>query len=525
MEGDLRHHGEPGPRESEARYRALFESAPLGIFIFDNAGVITECNARFAAILRAPMSALIGLDLHRLRDQRIWTAFAGVLAGEATRYEGPYVTTYGSEQLHVSMRVTPLRDASGASSGGMGLVEDIAEQMLMRARLLEADRLVSVGTLAAGVAHEINNPLAYMMANLDVIATRRLPRIVNEARALGSDGASLTENLETLGQMIQIVREGAERVREIVRDLKTFSRADTIQRGPIDVCGVLDAAISMAWNEIRHRAKLVKDYGDVPAIHANESRVAQVFVNLLINAAQALPVGDANANTISVRVSAVPANGSEQPERVVVSVTDTGPGIAPEILGRVFDPFFTTKPVGVGTGLGLSICEGIIGALGGTIDVESIVGIGTTFRVQLPIGTPSPSRPISMAVELAPRARRGRILVVDDEIDLVHVMRTALSEEHDVVTAVSGREALELLARDAAFDLILCDVMMPEVSGVDVLRALRTRSPALADRVVFVTGGTFTSADREYLESVANARIDKPFSIQSLTSFVRGAIA
>ncbi len=182
-------------------------------------------------------------------------------------------------------------------------------------------------------------------------------------------------------------REAARRVRQIVRDLRIFSRSEVDATGPVDLTAVLESTLRMAWNEIRHRARLVKDFEAVPAVEGNESRLGQVFLNLIVNAAQAIPEGRAESNQIRVRLA------QAQSGQVEVAITDTGPGIPPEVLQRLFTPFFTTKPPGVGTGLGLSICHKIITSIGGSIEVDTEVGRGTTFRVLLRPALRHPSRP------------------------------------------------------------------------------------------------------------------------------------
>jgi C4-dicarboxylate-specific signal transduction histidine kinase len=213
-----------------------------------------------------------------------------------------------------------------------------------------ADRMASLGTLVSGVAHEINNPLAYLKTNLDFAAVDLL-RVADELRAGGPCVADAAEaSLREIIAALNDARMGADRVRNIVRALKMFSRADEQKRGAVRLHRVLESALNMVWNEIRHRARLVKDFGDVPAVEGNESRLHQVFLNLLINAAQAIPEGLGDRNEIRV------VTRTDEQGRAVVEVRDTGVGIAKEHLPKLFDPFFTTKPVGVGTGLGLSIC-------------------------------------------------------------------------------------------------------------------------------------------------------------------------
>jgi len=258
---------------------------------------------------------------------------------------------------------------------GYAIGRDATERKNIETRLMVSDRMASVGTLAAGVAHEINNPLAFVLANLDFAAKQ-----LDELAAFGVPESRLAELRSVVGD----AREGADRVRSIVRDLKTFSRSDEPKPGPVDLHRVLDSCCSMAWNEIRHRARLEKSYQrGVHHALGTESRLSQIFLNLLVNAAQAIPEGAASANVIRV------ATGALDDGRLWVSVSDTGPGMAPEVRGRIFEPFFTTKEAGVGTGLGLSICQGIVQGLGGEIRVESELGKGTSFHVVLPAAAPS----------------------------------------------------------------------------------------------------------------------------------------
>jgi len=401
------------------------------------------------------------------------------------------------------------------------------------AQLIEADRLASLGRLAAGVAHEINNPLSYVLLNLDVL--------LREAAADTERGPDTERGVEMMARLRE-ARAGVERVRLIAQDLKSFSRVDTERRVPVDVRRVLDSTLEIAANEIRHRARLVRDYHDVPTVHADPSRLGQVFLNLLVNAAQA--IAPQPGTTHEIRVStAVDASG-----RVVVAIADTGAGVPAELLERIFDPFFTTKPAGVGTGLGLSIVRGIITALGGEIAVESRLGHGTTFRVVLPASSSSspvvfdePTPPpvtsaaatrkegaagaratgTASAATPSPRARRGRVLIIDDEPALAAALARSIDRDYEVVVIANGQEGLERLREDAAFDVILCDLIMPHVTGMDIFTELQRTAPALAERVVFMSGGTFTVRTRDFLAGVSNPVLDKPFDIPTLSALLR----
>jgi CheY-like chemotaxis protein len=240
-------------------------------------------------------------------------------------------------------------------------------------------------------------------------------------------------------------------------------------------------------------------------------------LNLVVNAAQAIPEGAADQNEIRV-VTRLDDRG-----RVVVEVHDTGSGIAEAVLPRIFDPFFTTKPVGVGTGLGLAICHRIVAAAGGQLTVESQVGKGTVFRTTLPAleGDADQASPLPAAV--AP-GRRGRVLVIDDEPLLGTAIRRMLSAEHDVVVVTAARDALALVSRGERYDVLLCDLMMPEVTGMELHAELLRSCPELAEQMVFMTGGAFTSRAREFLDEVRNPRLEKPFDVGTIKALVRSLL-
>jgi len=369
----------------EERFRILFEQAPIGVFLYDESLRIVEFNNAFVEILQSTPQKIRDLDLRTLKDTRILPAILGVLKGGTTTYEGPYAATTSDARIYISMRLSPLRDENGNVSLGMALVENITEQRLMQAKLVRADRMVAMGTFAAGIAHEINNPLAYLGANLDLLAKRKLPDIrerilafatrLNAANTFAESG--IDEALYTCREMIEVARDGATRVKEIVRDLKTFSRDDEA-RADIDVRRVLDACLNIAAGDLRSKVKLSKEYEAVPTVNASESRLGQVFLNLIVNAAQAISPAEGKKNEIVLRTY-------QEGDRVVVEVRDTGEGIPPDTVAHIFEPFFTTKPVGIGTGLGLWVSHGIVQSLGGVMEVESKPGEGTTMRVRLPI--------------------------------------------------------------------------------------------------------------------------------------------
>jgi CheY-like chemotaxis protein/two-component sensor histidine kinase len=313
------------------------------------------------------------------------------------------------------------------------------------------------------------------------------------------------------------------RVAAIVRELRALSRSDESSRGPIDIEPVLASCLKMVGNEVRHRARVFTSFSpDLPPVDANASKLGQVFLNLLVNAAHAIPEGRVDGSTIGVRAYAESGN-------VIVEVSDTGVGIPPHVMSRIFDPFFTTKPIGQGTGLGLAISHEIVRSAGGAITVESTPGVGTTFRVVLPAAQ---RRTGANDRASAPRltASRAHVLVVDDERAVGRSIQALLAPEIEVTHVTRGSEALAKIAAGERYDVVLCDVMMPEMSGIELYLELHRRDPSLARRVVFLTGGAFTDQARDFLAQADHPPLEKPFTegqlratIERITSPARRA--
>jgi C4-dicarboxylate-specific signal transduction histidine kinase len=499
-------------REAEARFRTLVESHDGIVFTVDERGVLDGVFGRglgqsaraVDAWLGRPLAAVVGGSAAAAQ-----AVCARAFAGERVEIEWIREPGPAAQYLHLSL--SPIAMDDGVVRGLCGLVRDVTDERRTQTRLLEADRLASIGTLAAGVGHEINNPLAALLANLEVVE--------RELHTLGGE-PSIAATLARVQAGLADVREAAERVRQVSRDLRVVSRTTDERREPVSLEQVLESSIRMAWNDIRHRARLVRAYEPAPPVYASEARLGQVFLNLLINATQAIPAGDAEAQTIRVTVR---PEGAE----VLVEIADSGPGIPPAVQARLFTPFFTTKAEGLGTGLGLSICQRIVTGLGGSISVDSVPGRGATFRVRLPAAPESEAAialpPAALAPAAAPRARalrRARVLVVDDEAIIRRAMQRTLEDAHDVTGVGSGREALALIEGGARFDVIFCDLMMPEMGGIELYAALNAVAPAQARVIVFLTGGAFTEGGRACVESVANPVLEKPFDTHQLVDLV-----
>jgi PAS domain S-box-containing protein len=494
---------------SERRYRAVTEAAQEAISILTPEGIIQEVNPGFELALGRPREEIVG---RRIADFAPVGHDPGNSSFPSTPPDAEGAATSLSLQRAdgtiVLLEFTSRAIDLGEEKLSVWIGRDVTERVKTQAQLMFSDRMASIGSLAAGVAHEINNPLTATVASLEFASDR----------VAGLAGRLEPSELSDLQELLTDASAGAQRVRTIVRDLKIFSRAEEDNRGPVDVQRVLESSLRMAWNEIRHRAQLVREYEPVPPVEANESRLGQVFLNLLVNAVQALPDGYADKNQIRVRTR-LDASG-----RVAAEVEDTGPGIPPEVLARLFTPFFTTKPRGVGTGLGLSICQRIVTSFGGEMSVESVVGRGTLFRVCLLSTEPRRDARSTVPPGVEVAARRGRVLVVDDDPMSSTAVSRALAADHDIVTTDDADTALARIAQGERFDVILCDLMMPVKTGVEFHAELSVQAPDCAARVIFLTGGAFTVKARKFLDRVPNARLEKPFDLTHLRALVNAQV-
>ncbi|RYZ67227.1 MAG: PAS domain S-box protein, partial [Proteobacteria bacterium] len=416
------------------------------------------------------------------------------LRGEEVEDEELVIRRPTGDPKWMSVTARPIRGDDAKIDGVVAVIRDITQEKRSQAQQIASDRLASIGVLAAGIAHEINNPLTSVIAELDMAIED-------------------TESTHRSMDRLQAARDAASRVQTIVRDLRTLSRNETEDTAaPVELGRVLDTALRMAVPQTRQFANVVREVDDVPLVLGNEARLVQVFLNLIVNAAQAIPPGDIPGNSIRVRAREV-NNG------VTVEVTDTGSGMTPDVRLRLFTPFFTTKPVGKGTGLGLSISHRIINAAGGTIDCESTPGKGTTFRVWLPrapVGTRREPAPRSMSsVEV-----RMRILVIDEDPLAFQIISRALRPEHEVVQAKSPGAALERLATDTAFDVVLCDVETHGDSCREFYEEICRRLPELGPRVAFLHGGSGPE-----VQDLPRPSLNKPFDGPTLRRFLREHVA
>lgn len=392
----------------------------------------------------------------------------------------------------------------------VALVRDVTAGERAQAQLQQTERLAAVGSLAAGVAHQLNNPLAYVLANVNFLA-EEIPAFLREAAPQIT--VAQNEQLEELLSAMADVREGAERLARTVRDLRTFSRMEDERRELVDVHTLLDSACSVVESELKNRGRLVKVFDVVSPVEASPSRLAQAFLNVLLNAVEAIGEGAPSRNEICVRTY------TNDDGMIVVEVKDTGVGMKPAVKARIFDPFYTLKPPGEGTGLGLTTALAIVHTIGGRIEAESVEGQGSTFRIELPPAIRSAKRDVG---SVPPEGEaRTRMLIVDDELTLLSSLRRALGRDFEVRLASSAKEALAILEEDDRFDVVLCDIMMPEVTGIELFDRVSAKHPELRERFVFMTGGAFSASMQKFIDEAEQPRLEKPFDVRELKRVLR----
>ncbi len=502
--------------DSEARYRTLVEHAPEAVVVLDaSAGHFVDCNVKAEQLFRRVRHHLLRTDLAGLspaqqpngRDSApaVGAHVEAALRGDTPFFDWIFHDSYGNSiPCEVRLVGLPGETARLVRASIVDISERLQreqEQRELQKRLDGTERLAGIGAVAAGVAHEINNPLAYILNNLDF--------------ALKPDqGAGLQQS--TRDALVE-AQNGALRVRDIVRDLKTFARVEGETQTPLDVRTVLDASINIASSELFHRARIVKTYCDVPPIMSDPSRLGQVFLNLIVNAIQALPEGTPSEQLI--RIDVQPASDGKWIE---VSVEDSGHGIPEDRLERIFDPFYTTKPIGKGTGLGLSISRNVVTSMGGRIDVQSQLGKGSRFTVVLPAerDLESATRAVPVPSDSPLSLHSLNILVLDDDVMVARSIGRILGAQHQVTICTRGSEALTVIDQ-SEFHVVFCDVMMPEMNGLEFYSRLRERRSLLAERLVFMTGGLFIQEVRDQLSVLDNPCISKPFQPEAVLEAVR----
>jgi two-component system NtrC family sensor kinase len=498
--------------ENEARTRAIVEGALDAIVTVDETGAIIEFNLAAEHLFGLPRASVLGQPVgetivpHAQRASH-HAGFARYLATGERRLIGGRIeieALRGDGSLFpIEMTMTELRlgerrlftafirDLTGARR----LEREMAEQ---RDRLAQSHKLGALGSLLAGVAHELNNPLSIVVA-----------------QAMLLEETAADERSRERGARI---RAAADRCDKIVRSFLAMARQRRPQRSAVDVARVVDDVVSLVGYGLRSAGvEVARDIPDgLPPVWADPDQLNQVLTNLVVNAQQAL------METPMPRHVAIAAK-SEGGE-LAITVADNGPGVPAEARNRIFEPFYTTKPVGFGTGVGLAVCHGIVDSYGGSISVEDAPGGGALFRVRLPLGSPAEGMAPAQS-QAAPAVHRSRVLVIDDEAEIAATLREILEEQgHGVDTAENGAAALELISRKT-YDLVLCDLRMPGMDGPAFYRRLGADAPRLARRMVVVTGDTLNGAARVFLQETGLPRLEKPFRPADVRRIVAQALS
>lgn len=498
-------------RRAEARSRTLLDRSPEAIWALDRDRVLYANAACLALFGYDPGADFADLDPRTLlhpEDVHIFEkrAFTMLALGQVVPPCEYRVRRHDGESMviEVSSVVGEFEGRPAIFSFG----RDVTARRHAETRRLQADRLGALGLLAGGMAHAINNPLTYVLLNLDHVAVR-LPEIPTDTTLLSEVLVRLTE-----------ARDGAERVAGVVRQMRALSRTEDQEQGQINVREVIKNAAGMVGHEIRHRGSLHLELSDVPPVFGNAARLEQVFLNLLVFITRALPERDGG----EVRLRLYSSDRST----VVAEIAYDGPEMDPRVRLRALDADLADDTFTEREASGLSLCNGIVRALGGSMHIDSTIGGGTTFRVVLPVDTrDAPHAPSHPRLDSEPPASlglRARVMVIDDDAGVVQALRVMLEDEHDVTCVASGRDALRLLLRDDQYDVVFCDLMMPDVSGMDLFEALRLNRPGRERGLVFMTGGAFTREAVRFLQHVPNPRLDKPFDMRTLTKLLRRVV-
>lgn len=476
----------------EARYERLLETAPDAIFTVDLDGRFTSVNRAFEYAIGRTRSELIGMSFEELLDasERVLAEeiFRSTISGRRGKVEIQFRNAHG-EPCTGSVTATPVVE-NGVIRGALGIVRDVTGERRLADQLLQREKLAAVGQLVSGVAHELNNPLAGIMAFAQLLDTS--PGSAEEQR-----------------DAVRTIYKEAKRAARIVSNLLLFARERDPQRTSTDLNAVMLDALELRRYVLRtQQVEVITDFDlSLPRVWADPFQLQQVVLNLVTNAEFALKeVSGPKIMTFRTR---------REGERVVASVTDNGPGIPNSVVARIFNPFFTTKDVGEGTGLGLSISHGIIRQHGGQITVETSPGHGASFSIELPLSS-------GATVEAGPGGEdehpaAGHVfLIVDDEPSIRRaVVRYLERDGHSVDTAGTGSEALARMSH-RRYDAILLDIRMPDTAGGGVYARLLESDPQHAARVIFATGDVESDEARDFLRTARRPYLTKPFMLPAV---------
>ena len=497
-------------------YVAYSHGMPLAV-MYDVRQALGERVAGWVASNREPVLLTEGLA----HDPR----FANIPSYGRVKSSIVYPITAGDRLVGV-LNINRVAEARPFRKLDLDKAAVLASQILLaleNARLVRqiatTQQFTTIGHVSSSIVHEINNPISYVLASETHLRERLSDlRMVCDTITRGEDITAVraaldraggSRMLDELAQATDDIRDGAVRVRDIMRDLRSLARNRDSRPVVFELSSAIRSAMRVVAAELRHKATVVTDLADGIMISGSPGRLSQVFVNLLVNAGEAIGPNGPHAIQITAR---------RDGENTTIQVRDDGPGIAPEHLPRVFESFFTTK-ASTSSGLGLAISRDIVRGLGGEISIDSQAGMGATVTIILPC-IPLPIPQVETPVPVAHSARPFKILFVDDERTILRGYRRRFAREHDVVIAESGAEALRLLGERSEYDLVVCDLSMPDVNGMDVYHWVCAHAPDLAARFVFATGGATQRDLERFLHNVPNEVLEKPFELQVIQDLI-----
>jgi PAS domain S-box-containing protein len=492
-------------RESEERHRTILDTIEDGYFEVDLKGSFTSFNASTRAMLGYDHEEMVGLNYRQYMakevSDKVFLIFNEVFeTGIPAKAVDWRLIRKDGTVMDIETSLSLRRDNSGAPIGFFGIARDLTEKKKMELQLLQTEKLSAVGTMISGVAHELNNPLTAIIGNAQLLARQ-----------------GVTEDVQ--GKLDVILQESI-RSSKIVGGLLAFAREHKPERSMVNLNSIILESVRLKEYDLKvNNIDLELSLADnLPETSADPYQIQQVFINLINNARDAL-VTDQGAGTLTIRTYNTGTT-------IMIEFEDTGPGIPDEIINRIFEPFFTTKETGKGTGLGLSMAYGIIGEHGGTISVVSKPGKGARFTISVPIAS---VEEVAVAErEYPPGEQRPHastsILVVEDEDNLAQFISEALSDEgYHVTCCNNGKAAIEKLEKHT-YDLIISDMKMPGMSGVELYQYIHKHHPKMTQKVLFMTGDVLGKDTQDFLTIAGHNYIEKPFEIVKLLQAIRRII-
>ncbi|MFO8058172.1 MAG: response regulator [bacterium] len=522
---------EQAVRKAADEWRTTFDTIPDMIMIIDNEFKIQRVNKAVAEFLGLDYKQILGEPCYRLLDHAEEPPAFCPHRGKGDPAQSTWEVAYESVGKNFLVSCAPFLDQEGNRVGWVQVMRDITEKKRMEAQLLQSEKLTSVGQLAAGVAHEINNPLSFVMTNtsqlskyvtgmkkmLDVLRERIREtgddKLIGELQNLEEE-FSLAYIDEDLEELLSESLEGMVRIRNIVADLRKFSHMGEEDTQVVDINEVVNSALNMAKSEIRLHGKVECELNSVPVFWGNWGRLAQTLLNLIINAAHSFSE-DKRDHFMKITTG-------EENDWVYVSIEDTGEGISPEKMETIFNPFYTTKKAGEGTGLGLSIARDVARRHQGKISVESERGKGSTFTLWVPVETGlEPAREKEGREGRKEMSKGTKLLVVDDEKSVLSSLKRVLGSDYEIETALTVSEARDIISADPdGVDLVLCDLIMPGENGKDLYLEAREKWPELEERFVFFTGGAYDPALKEFARQMEHRTLQKPLNGDELSRLI-----